>query len=261
MPRPRRDDQNLKNITAMHYKILDIESRLFNHNIIQLGDETDAVEYARNETDLVRDKNPFYIQHQLNSKDLAGIHAFETLGFRFVEFRIFRYLQLSDQLINTSYSFPFGCELIGNSTANKKVLLEIAAQYGSDDRFSCDPLISDELAKKRLQLYITKSLTDFPRQFVYGLFNKQNKELLGFRTGIFSESNTVRYFYYFMKRDYQLPNYVGMLETGVLAALSQQKVTLVEAVTSGVNVQEMNDSSITQRFIVDKTMILLRKLL
>lgn len=238
-----------------------MESRLFNRNIIQLGDETDAVDYARKEINLVRDKNPFYIQHHLNANDLAGIHAFEALGFRFVEFRIYRYLRLTEQSLNTSYSFPFGCELIGNSAANKKILLEIADQYGSDDRFSCDPLISDQLAKERLQLYITKSLTDFPRQFVYGLFNKQTKELLGFRTGIFTEANTVKYFYYFMKKKYTLPNYISMLENGVLEELAKKKVSIIEAVTSGANVQEMNDSSIAQRFVVDKTMVLLRKLL
>jgi len=33
----------------MNYKILEVESRLFNRNIIQLGSETNAGEYAENE--------------------------------------------------------------------------------------------------------------------------------------------------------------------------------------------------------------------
>lgn len=244
----------------MHYKILDVESRLFNRNIIQLGDETEAVEYARNEINLVRDKNPYYIQHQLKSKDLLGIHAFEELGFRFVEFRIFSYLQLSEQLIRNRSSFPYGCEMIGFSKENQKLLLNIAAQHNSDDRFTCDPLIANELAQKRLELYIKKSLNSFPKQFVFGLFNQQSKELLGFRTGIYAEANTVRYFYYFIKKEYQLPNYVAMLESGVQEALFNQNIRIIESVASGANVQEMNDSSISQRFVVDKTMVLLRKM-
>jgi len=66
----------------MNYKLLEVESRLFNRNIIQLGSETDAVEYAENEKKLIEDKRPYYIQHQLDAGDLTGIHAFEDLGFR-----------------------------------------------------------------------------------------------------------------------------------------------------------------------------------
>ena len=243
----------------MNYKILNIESQLFGRNIIQLAFDTNATEYEMQESNIISSKNPYYIQHQLNANDLTGIHAFESFGFRFIEFRIFRYLQVVKQAINNNY-FPFGCELVGDSTANKKMLLKIVAQHNSDDRFTCDPLISDELAQKRLQLYISKSLTSFPRQFVYGLYNKQSNELIGFRTGIFVCPGIVRYFYYFMKKDYNLPNYVLMLESGVIEALVKQKVNIIEAVTSGTNIQEMNNSSLLQKFMVDKTMVLLRKI-
>ena len=66
----------------MLYKLLEVESRLFNRNIIQLGSETDAGEYAQNERNLIMDKTPYYIQHQLDTSDLTGIHAFADLGFR-----------------------------------------------------------------------------------------------------------------------------------------------------------------------------------
>lgn len=244
----------------MNYKILDVETRLFSRNIIQLGEDIEADEYVLYESTLIKDKNPYYIQHQLDAGDLTKIHAFEALGFRFIEFRIYRYLQLMGQTINTGNFFPFACELVGNNMANKKTILEIVAQHNSDDRFTCDPLISNALAQKRLELYITKSLTSFPRQFVYGLFNKQSNEMIGFRTGIFTEPSLVRYFYYFMKKNYHLPNYISMLETGVIEALIKNKITVIEAVTSGANVQEMNESSLMQKFIVDKTMVLLRKI-
>ncbi len=66
----------------MLYKLLEVESRLFNRNIIQLGSETTAGEYAQNEQKLIKVESPYYIQHQLDAGDLNGIHAFEDLGFR-----------------------------------------------------------------------------------------------------------------------------------------------------------------------------------
>jgi hypothetical protein len=77
--------------------------------------------------------------------------------------------------------------MMSNDANRKEPILAIAAQHSSDDRFTRDPLISNELAKKRLDLYITKSLSSYPRQFVYGLFNSQTEELIGFRTGIFAD--------------------------------------------------------------------------
>jgi len=244
----------------MNYKLLEVESRLFNHNIIQLGSETDAVEYAENEKKLLEDKRPYYIQHQLDAGDLTGIHAFEDLGFRFIEFRIFRHLENIDPSTSSRYSFPFVCELIGNDSASKKAILSIAAQHSSDDRFTRDPLISNEVAKNRLELYITKSLASYPKQFVYGLFNQQSKELIGFRTGLFAEPGLVKYFYYFMKKKYNKPTYISMLETGVVEDLIKRRINRIEAVTSGLNVKEMNDSSLMQGFVVDRTMVLMRKI-
>ena len=90
---------------------------------------------------------------------------------------------------------------MGNNPANKKAILAIAAQHSSDDRFTRDPLISNDIARKRLELYITKSLSSYPWQFVYGLFNSQTEELIGFRTGIFAEPGLVKYFYYFMQKE------------------------------------------------------------
>jgi hypothetical protein len=150
--------------------------------------------------------------------------------------------------------------LVGNNSTSKKAILSIAAQHGSDDRFTRDPLISNELAKKRLELYITKSLASYPKQFVYGLFNQQTSELIGFRTGIVAEPGLAKYFYYFMQKEYNDPKYISMLETGVIEDLLKRKITRIEAVTSGLNVQEMNDSSLLQGFEVDKTMVLLRKI-
>ena len=244
----------------MNYKLLEVESLLFNRNIVQLDAETDAVEYSQNESKLIEDKSPYYIQHQLDAGDLTGIHAFEDLGFRFIEFRIFRHLENIDPSTSSRYSFPFVCELVGNNAASKKAILAIAAQHSSDDRFTRDPLISNELAKKRLELYITKSLCSYPKQFVYGLFNQQSEELIGFRTGIYAEPGLVKYFYYFMKKEYNEPTYISMLETGVVEDLIKRRINRIEAVTSGLNVQEMNDTSLMQGFVVDRTMVLLRKL-
>jgi hypothetical protein len=149
---------------------------------------------------------------------------------------------------------------ICNNPANKKAILAISGQHCSDDKFTRDPLISNDIARKRLELYITKSLSSYPRQFVYGLFNSQTEELLGFRTGIFAEPGLVKYFYYFMQQQYNEPTYISMLETGVVEDLIKRRVNRIEAVTSGLNVKEMKDSSLMQGFVVDRTMVVMRKI-
>lgn len=68
------------------------------------------------------------------------------------------------------------------------------------------------------------------------------------------------YFYYFMKKGYNDPKYTAMLETCVQDALYKRRITRIEAVSSGLNVQEMNDASLLQGFVVDRTMVLLRKI-
>jgi hypothetical protein len=68
----------------MYCKLLEVESRLFNRNIILLAAETDAAEYAQHESNLIAEKTPYYIQHQLDAGDLTGIYAFEDL---FIEMR------------------------------------------------------------------------------------------------------------------------------------------------------------------------------
>jgi hypothetical protein len=244
----------------MKYKILEVESNLIHRNIILLDAATTARDFSRDEQEMVKACNPFYVQHQLVSGDLEEIQEFEELGFRYIEFRISRYLKLNEQPLNTRHFYPFRCELVGDSEENRKAIIDIAANHISDDRFTRDPRISGELARKRLELYILKSLNSFPRQFVYGLINQQTSELLGFRTGIFAEPGLVKYFYYFMKPEYNDPKYISMLETGVIEELAKRKITRIEAVTSGFNVQEMNDTTLLQGFKVEKTMILLRKI-
>jgi len=244
----------------MKYKILEVESMLFNRNIIQLDDEATATEYEHSEQKLISDTNPYYVQTQLDAGNLSGIHAFEEAGFRYIEFRIFRHLQLVEQAISSRYFFPFGCELLSNDDDTRQAVLEITAQHGAHDRFWCDPLISRELALKRLELYISKSLSSHPRQFVYGLKNQQTGELVGFRNGIVTEPGQARYFYTFMKKGYNDPKYSSMLETCVQEALIKRKINRIEAISSGSNVPEMNDSSLLQGFVVDRTTVLLRKI-
>jgi hypothetical protein len=63
-----------------------------------------------------------------------------------------------------------------------------------------------------------------------------------------------------MQPQYNEPTYISMLETGVVEDLIKRRVNRIEAVTSGLNVKEMNDSSLMQGFVVDKTMVVMRKI-
>jgi hypothetical protein len=137
---------------------------------------------------------------------------------------------------------------ICNNPANKKAILAISGQHCSDDKFTRDPLISNELAKKRLDLYITKSLSSYPRQFVYGLFNSQTEELIGFRTGIFAEPGLVKYFYYFMQKEeerrHELTKARGHEGTNSLLPTFHFSLFTLHFF----------------KFVVDRTMVLMRKI-
>jgi hypothetical protein len=138
--------------------------------------------------------------------------------------------------------------------------IAIMNQHKDDDRFSIDPLIPRGMAKKRLELYITEAFRNFPAEFILGLINQQTGELIAFKTGRYTTPSHVAYFYTFVKPGVDYKTFSQMLETGVLETLSHHKVTLVSAVSSGLNTRELNESLKDFGYTIDKTSILLRKI-
>ncbi|MFH1120046.1 MAG: hypothetical protein V1775_09485 [Bacteroidota bacterium] len=242
----------------MEYAVLNVESELFGRKVVVLDAETTPEEYSTGIKKLIRDEHPWYMNRLCDATDLPTIHAFEELGFRFVEFRMFRYLKVENMHMGAGSFFPW--EAIELTEDSLPEIFKIIRSYPSDDRFSRDPLVPAGASLKRLELYLKKSVTNYKSEFLYGLVNHHTGELAGFRNGEFTTKKTVRYFYNFMAPMHNTPAYASMLEAAVIDALVKRGVSIVEAITSGLNVEEINEAFSTLGFKVDKTLVLLRKI-
>ncbi len=238
---------------------LDVESELFGGTVIQLEDNSPISGLDFLEKKLVAKEKPIYIQCLLDADNITSIHSMENQGFRYIEFRLFRGLKTQDVQLGSSSYFPFSLELL-NEEEHLKQVLNILYSHVNDDRFSNDPLINPFLAKKRLELYIRKSFRDSKTEFVFGLVNKYSNELIGFRTGIYYTKQFVQYFYSCVKSSYDQVKYSNILESCAIETLSKQGVVQINAVTSGCNVNELNESFRDFGFTLNKAMVLMRKM-
>lgn len=242
----------------LEYNVLNVETGLFGRKVLVLDDTTTPGEYRKGLEKLIKDENPWYVNRLCNATDLPTIHAFEDMGFRFVEFRMFRFLRIENMHMGARSFFPF--EAIELTGEHIPAIFEIIRSYPSDDRFSRDPLVSADISLQRLELYLRKSIANHRSEFIYGLVNHHTGELAGFRNGEFITKKTVRYFYSFMAQTHNTAAFTAMLEAAVIDALVNRGVCNVEAITSGLNVEEINEAFSSLGFRVEKTMVLLRRI-
>ncbi len=242
----------------IEYSVFKVESELFGRKVLEISDQTTPEEYIHGLKNLIKEENPWYINRLCDATDLPTIHAFEDLGFRFVEFRMFRYLRIENMHLGAHSFFPYQIAELSDEDIPK--VIDIINSYISDDRFSRDPLVPAGISLRRLELYLKKSIANYRKEFIYGLVNHHTGELAGFRNGEFMTKNTVRYFYSFMAPSHNNQAYSSMLEAAVIDALVSRGVGRVEAITSGLNVQEINEAFSSLGFKVEKTMVLLRKI-
>jgi len=242
----------------MKYTVLKVESQLFGRKVLMLDDETTPENYHNEIEGLMAKESPWYMNRLCDAGDLATIHAFEDLGFRFVELRMFRYLRIEGMQMGSQSFFPYQLEELNES--HLPAIYEIIRSYPSDDRFSRDPLVPSGTSLKRLERYLKKSVTNSRDEFLYGLVNNHTGELAGFRNGGFNDKKTVRYFYRFMAQSHNNESYAAMLEAAVIDYLVKKGVGRIEAITSGLNVNEINDAFSTLGFRVERTAVLLRKI-
>lgn len=238
---------------------LEVESELLSRQVLSLGDNLSAIDYSGAEDEIIKKYNPGYIQIMLDSDDLKNINSYEDSGFRFAEFRLFRYLRTTNLFVSSKSYYPYKIELI-NGEERIEDALNILNQCKRDDRFSIDPTIPEGFAKKRLELYIRKSFMSFPEEFALGLINTNTGELVAFKTGKYISKSHVLYFYSYIAENREFQKFSVMLENGVLEFLINQKVSYIEAVTSCLNIAELNESLKESGYSVNKTMVLLRKI-
>jgi hypothetical protein len=190
--------------------------------------------------------------------DLASIHCLEENGFRFIEFRIFKSLAVEEQRYSAHAFHPFAVELL-SAEEFLEPAMKILHSWSSDDRFSEDPLINPELAKKRLECYVKRSFHGFPQEFVFGLVNTNSGKLLAFQTGRFEGTSAAHYFYSFVKIGSDPVKMGAMLEAGLLQQLASRNISRIHSVSSGANIGELNASVNHFAYQIDRAAVLLRK--
>lgn len=224
----------------MIIKKLEIESEILGRNVLHLEDLEDSQDFASVEASIVAEHAPFYVQSIIDASDLKLIHSMEAAGFRYVEFRLRKQLDINSfHSVNELAYFPYVIKSIRDEENFVKAQ-EILQQSQQDDRFSRDPLITADISMKRLQWYLKKSYDNRENEFIWGLFNKNSGELLGFKTIALNNNKQVVIQQTAIRQDLDIQKFTFMLDALVISHYTDQGISYFYSVTSGFNLMEVD---------------------
>lgn len=238
---------------------LALESRLLKRNVLRLSDWSTTHDLLQCESGLLRKYQPTYIYCELPATDLISIHTLEQAGYRFSEFRVQTLLQTVEVDDVGSVIFPYKAEFTADKS-HLRIARKMLLAQRDDDRFSSDPLIGDEFAKKRVVRNLEKSFRRFPNEFVVGLFHIQTDELLAFRTGAFLSQSEVHYYQYGVAQGREPDHTADLLESLSIALLRQHGVSIIHAITTGYNITELNRLTRNHGFKMIGSTVMMRKM-
>ena len=187
------------------------------------------------------------------------IHSLEDVGFKFIEFRLTKTLDLQTlNAIGKNVFYPFMLHSITDEkiyTTAKKLLFSDF----HDDRFSKDPFIKKNISKARLAEYLRKSFTHQPKEFLYGLINVNSHELVAFKSGELMHKDEAA-FYLTGSIKNQENKYRNMLESLLISELKEKGVKWIKSITSGLNVIELNLTTRDLPYRIESSSVILRKI-
>lgn len=224
----------------MEVKKLNIESEILGRSVLQLSDIRHIDEFRSAEAGIISEHQPFYVQCQLDAADLETIHGLEEAGFRFVEFRLRKQLDINSfHSVNELSYYPYVIKSIRDEENFAKAQ-DILQQSRQDDRFSRDPLINADISMKRLQWYLKKSYDNRENEFIWGLFNKNSGELLGFKTIALSNKKQVIIQQTAISQELDIQKFTFMLDALVISHYTDQGISYFYSITSGFNLMEVD---------------------
>lgn len=239
---------------------LDIESEILGRAVVQLNGFKSTEAFLASEPGIISEHHPFYMQCQVDAADLEQIHAMEEAGFRFVEFRLKKQLDINAfHSVNELAYFPYVIKSIRDEENYLKAK-EILQQSQQDDRFSRDPLIRADISMKRLQWYLKKSYENRENEFIWGLFNKNSGELLGFKTIELNAKKQVIFQQTAMKQDLDIQKFTFMLDALVISHYVDQGISYFSSVTSGFNLMEVDLHVSDLKYKNNSASVILRKI-
>lgn len=244
----------------MEIKKLDIESEILGRAVIRLNDIRNSEEYVSAEPGIIKEHRPFYVQCQFDAADLEKIHAMEEIGFRYVEFRLRKQLDINAfRSVNELAYFPYVIKSIRDEE-NLKIAQEILQQSQQDDRFSRDPMITADISMKRLQYYLNKSYENRENEFIWGLFNKNSGELLGFKTIEMNNKKQVIFQQTAIRKELDLQKFTFMLDALVISHYVDLGINYFFSVTSGFNLMEVDLHVADLKYKNNSAAVILRKI-
>jgi len=244
----------------MKIKKLEVESVILGQNVFQTEKITDGQIFLKDEPSIISKLKPYYIQCIIDASDLNAIHSMEDAGFRFVEFRFKKLLDINSfRSVNELSFFPYYIKLITDE-ADFKEAQNMVKSSKSDDRFSKDPIIPPGVSRKRLLAYMKKSYENYPNEFIYGLFNKNTKELLAVKSGEMISPKEVFFYHTALKKDLDLEKFSSMINSLLISQFIEKEIQLFYAVTSGLNLMEMDLHISNLKYKINTASVILRKI-
>lgn len=241
----------------MQINILKTESKIMGRNMLRVKDWDTADEILAAEPGIMEKYNPAYIYLEVDATDLVSIHRFETGGYNFSEFRVRCQLITSDLTATTRSFFPYVSRPIGEEEDYKKAEA-ILMDSRHDDRFSNDPLVGIEFSNERLRKNLRKSFTVWPKEFLLGVFNSNNDELVAFRSGSFMSDVEAHYYQYGIGSGFDRAHMASVLEVFAIDFLKQRNIRIINAVSTGYNTIELN-RLLMNGFKINQSTLLMRK--
>jgi hypothetical protein len=238
---------------------LSIDSKILKRNIYELIDfESEISKFTRFEDSYRNNQNPYYVQICIDVRELDTIHFFEEHGFRFIELKIFKTLILDDQLRNTRSIYPFIAKEITEKSDFSKIL-HLLNKVVFEDRFSLDNQFDPELAILRNRAFLKRSFSS-QNEFLLAFLNSVDQAIIGFQSGKFLDKDTVLLYLNGLASGLNENHYREISDTLLYNWLKIKKIRNVHALSSGVDLKELNLSLTREGYIIDSNKVILRKI-
>jgi hypothetical protein len=237
---------------------LTVDSKILKRRLFEIIDfDDDWLSFESSERQFITSNDPHYLQIRIESKNLDIINFFEDQGFRFAEFKIYRKLSIDSDMISNAVLYPFSACAI---TEKKKLdeVLKIARTSSFEDRFTMDHHFPESLSKERNISFIRRSFTR-ENEFVLEYFNQQDGRTVGFQTGKFINRSEVLLHLNGVCKGLDEKNYRELFDNLLYNWIKSTQVKFVYAVSSGLNMNEMNLAFTRQGYMIESTSVILRK--
>ena len=161
----------------MHINKIDIDSKIFGKNFLEIRDFSNDVDFKEFEQGYIKEYNPYYVSCKIPLENISEIQHIGHHGFEFIEFQLREKANLRKLF---PVFKPYKMELV-STDEDLETVLGIAATTFEHDRFSVDPLMEKTFSSERYKEYVLKSFRA-EDECLYKLSNSETGEILGFKT-------------------------------------------------------------------------------